>query len=224
MAYASASSPFAGVKGQNVLSKTTTTAPLLSPPLNQEPVLPLSSPFITSPTTPKLGSSTSAKSFGFGAFASASSPFASVAASKPPVLGSTLKLGRAKSPSRRGQSSAHPNAFSPYASGVQGFAIASKRARAGSPASSSRSSLERNGSFHALENNNTVFDSEPEDEQEDGRASSFGERLRAGRDDHDENKSEDEQTKVVLTEQDGGLYRLHIVLSVFMASFSSCDG
>ena len=213
------------MKGQNVFSKAATTPPLLSPPLNQAPVLPLSSPFNTSTTTPTLGSSPSAKSFGFGAFASTSSPFPSVTGSKSPVVQSTFKLDRAKSPSRRGQPSAHPNAFSPYASGVQGFAVAaSKRARAGSPNNSSRSSLERNGRFRARENSNGVFDSEPEDEKEDGRASSFGERLRAGRDDDDENKSEDEQNKVVLTEQDGGLYWLHIVLSDFMVSFSSHDG
>jgi len=92
------------------------------------------------------------------------------------------------------------NAFSSYATGgVQGF-HATKRARATSPSGgSSQSSLERKPGLNIL-NSNDDGDSEVEGEEE--KAVSFGEKLRAGRDDENEGNS-DEDKKLVLTEQEG---------------------
>lgn len=92
------------------------------------------------------------------------------------------------------------NPFASYAGRSHSFALpATKRPRAGSPGDSAGSSLERStpvvnafgGSGHGSEN-------EAEEEQE---ATTFGERLRAQKDDEDEGRSDEE--KVQLTEQDG---------------------
>ncbi|KAJ3781646.1 hypothetical protein GGU10DRAFT_390466 [Lentinula aff. detonsa] len=157
MAYASTSSPFASIKGQNIFSSSSnsssSTLSAIKTPLPSSPVLGKEQPL------PSAGT----KRTGFEAFASSSSPFASVARSKSPVLGgsgifgSTSVLGggtRAKSPSRRPAGSpsrsAHSftttsvsgssagtsakggrSAFTVYATGgVQGFALPlTKRAR-----------------------------------------------------------------------------------------------
>ncbi|RDB15350.1 Brefeldin A resistance protein [Hypsizygus marmoreus] len=206
MAYASTSSPFAAVKGQNIFSSSkapTPSPPLSTPVINQAPVTPLSSPFTAGPSEPSSSSLTPAmKRSGFEAFASSASPFSSVARSKSPVLGSTLKLGRNKSPPRRGNS-INSSAFSSYASGTQSFAIpAQKRARARSPSSSSRSSVERTQGINAFGAiNGGGSDSGAEDDKEE-RAVSFGEKLRAGKNYEDESKSDEDQQKVTLTEQD----------------------
>ncbi|EDR13928.1 uncharacterized protein LACBIDRAFT_305140 [Laccaria bicolor S238N-H82] len=210
MAYASTSSPFASVKGQNLFasSNSNKTPP---PPSIPAPAAPLSA------SIPKLGESstssntpTATKRSGFEAFSSSASPFASIKA-KLPVSGSTAKLGRAKSPPRR-TNTANLNATNPFASyagTAQSFAVPmQKRARAGSPNGSARSSLERNptvGVFGAstTTGNNNGSDSGAED---DGgyrsTHTSFGARLRAGKDEDEESKSEEEQSKVLLTEQD----------------------
>ncbi|KAL0953953.1 hypothetical protein HGRIS_005114 [Hohenbuehelia grisea] len=199
MAYASTSSPFASVKGKNIFTSTSTKASSPGPVASLAP-----SPFSSAATEPPssvTSTPTAAKRTGFEAFASSASPFATAAArAKSPS--SPGKLSRAKSPSRRANP-ANINAFSAYASGgMQGFAVPHpKRARAGSPGdSSSRSSLERPsgaiGAFDAF-----AADSGAEDDRED-RTQSFGEKLRAGKDDSDEARSEEEEPRVALTEQD----------------------
>lgn len=206
MAYASASSPFASVKGQNVFASSGAK----SPPLFSSSST-VSSPFIlgsseasssaVKPTASSQPSFTATKRTGFEAFASSSSPFAAVARSKSPVLGSTSKLGRNRSPVRRANP-ADANAFSSYASGgvSHGFSLpVTKRARAESPSGgSSRSSLERNPIFKAFGSGDSP-DSGAEDES-DNRAATFGEKLRAGKDDEDE--ASDEEPKITLTEQE----------------------
>ena len=84
---------------------------------------------------------------------------------------------------------------------MHSFAIpASKRARAGSPDGSSRSSLERNSTVGTYEGSPDGSDSGPEDDG-DNQTSSFGERLRAAKDYDDE--MFDGEPKVQLSEQDG---------------------
>ncbi|EIW75098.1 hypothetical protein CONPUDRAFT_85429 [Coniophora puteana RWD-64-598 SS2] len=162
MAYASTSSPFASVKGQNIFRPSPSPTPLSPTPRTSF----ASSPFpsfssistLGEPSTPKSSfaggsstttttTSTATKRTGFEAFASSGggSPFASAARAKsPPVFGSSYSsssgkatpsaLARSKSPSRRGSA----NAFATYASGgAQAFAPAPKRPRAGSPAGGS---------------------------------------------------------------------------------------
>ncbi|KAJ3889947.1 hypothetical protein GG344DRAFT_78307 [Lentinula edodes] len=156
MAYASTSSPFASIKGQNIFSSSanSVSSSAIKTPLPSSPVLGRAD------ALPSAGT----KRTGFEAFASSSSPFASVAKSKSPVLGgsgtfgSTNILGggaRAKSPSRRAagspsrsshssttttsvfgssvgsNSKGGSSAFTVYASGgVQSFALPlTKRAR-----------------------------------------------------------------------------------------------
>jgi len=77
---------------------------------------------------------------------------------------------------------------------------AQKRPRAGSPDGSAQSSLERNKSTSVFGETGKGSDSGEEEEQEEG-TTTFGEKLRAGKDDEDERWDED--SKVQLTEQDG---------------------
>ncbi|CAA7265139.1 unnamed protein product [Cyclocybe aegerita] len=202
IAYASTSSPFASVKGQNVFisaHKSTATPP---------PFSPSPAPSLAELSSTNNPSSTPAptKRSGFEAFASTSSPFATAAArAKSPILGSASKLGRAKSPPLRSGATVNSNPFASYVGPSQGFALpAQKRARAGSPDSSARSSSERTPSapamFGVLGQSSNGSDSGAEDEQEE--PTTFGERLRAHKDDEDENRSDEENGKVQLTEQD----------------------
>jgi len=149
--------------------------------------------------SPSVSTPTLVKRTGFEAFSGSSSPFASVSRIKSPVLGSTSKLGRAKSPPRR-TNSALSSTFSSYAGASQSFALpAQKKARAGSPDGSPRSSLERTPSLGVFGESSNGSESGADDEQEDCPMS-FGARLRAGKDGDGEIKSDDE--KVKLTEQD----------------------
>jgi Ran-binding protein 3 len=202
MAYASTSSPFASLKGKNVFTSTQSSTPSSSKgtPSYTPVTSPSPSPFVTALGESSSSSPTPAKRSGFEAFASSASPFTTAAASRQPVLGPH----RAKSPPRRGVNPANVSAFSAYASsGKQGFALPlQKRARAGSPGSSS--SLERNSTVGALGGNGA--DSGAEDGGEDN-PSSFGERLRAGKDDEEE--MADDGLK--LTEQEGGIYLLFMI-------------
>ncbi|KDQ61833.1 hypothetical protein JAAARDRAFT_31318 [Jaapia argillacea MUCL 33604] len=223
MAYASTSSPFASVKGANIFSSKKPSSPSSTP---FRPNSPLASPeassskisFQSSSThTPMFGndspSQTPAKRTGFEAFASSTSPFASATRSKSPAFGSStgpanssssLGFSRSKSPSRRSQQGSFSNAFSNYASGgAQAFAVpASKRARADSPASG-------NGFGSGSEAVVSVFDAGPtkdgDDGDEDGKEVSFGERLRASKDQEKEAEEEDEwngKGKCALNEQE----------------------
>ncbi|KAJ7716134.1 hypothetical protein B0H16DRAFT_1614505 [Mycena metata] len=197
MAYASSSSPFASVKGQNLFAskKTTPTVPFAAStplPVTSGTVSPFA-PVLAEPSSPPPSTKRAV-------FGSSSSPFAAATKAKQDVLGSTSKLGRAKSPPRRA-TPAGANAFSAYASsGVQGFALptANKRVRSGSPDDSGTSSLERaTPAGDALASNGSA-DSSAEDEH-DG---SFGAKLRAAKDEEEERKSDEEGAKPVLTEQE----------------------
>ncbi|KAL0574310.1 hypothetical protein V5O48_007648 [Marasmius crinis-equi] len=202
MAYASTSSPFASVKGQNIFSSSKPSSPKPGSPFSagtssSKPLSTLSTP----PGEPST-STTPAKRSGFEAFASSASPFATATRSKSPALGSSGKFGRSKSPPSRATPGAS-SAFSAYASsGMQGFALPpQKRARAGSPGSSS--SLERNSNTPLLggNGNGNHQDSGAEDERDD-RRSTFGERLRAGKDDDEGSGGDEDSPKMSLTEQE----------------------
>lgn len=198
MAYASVS-PFAlaAAKGTNVFSsgKNTPASVFASP----APSTPLSSFTSTSGEASSSPPKTLKRS-GFEAFASSSSPFSQAARSKSPVFGQTKPV-RAKSPPVR-SNSVNSNPFASYLGNNQGFAVpAQKRARADSPPESSQSSLDKNSTLNLLSPNRSQ--SPEEDEDSEGKDKSFGEKLRATRDeDEDSNKSEDD-TKLAFTEQEG---------------------
>ncbi|TFK29582.1 hypothetical protein FA15DRAFT_663724 [Coprinopsis marcescibilis] len=249
MAYASSSSPFASVKGKNLFASSTIAASLSSipptpvgtpklgessnqvaPSLNNSGFAAFSgssSPFasvarVKSPSLQSSGiSSSPPKRSGFEAFNSSSSPFASAARAKSPALGSSSKLGRAKSPPRKNNSFTS-SPFASYAAGMQSFAApapAPKRVRADS-LGSSRSS-ERGTNLNALNDHNHNNDSGGDSDE---KASTFGERLRAGKDD-EEDHDEDEQ-KVALTEQEvtTGEEEEETVMQVRGKLFSLQDG
>jgi Ran-binding protein 3 len=200
MAYASRNSPFTSVKGQNVFGSTkpASSTPSFGSPAPSTPATKSSSTFgqPSSASTPTL-----VKRTGFDAFSGSTSPFASVSRMKTPTIGSTSKLGRAKSPPRRTNSALSSTSFVSYAGASQSFALpAQKKARAGSPDGSSRSSLERTPSSGVFGESNNSSESGADDEQEDDRMS-FGARLRAGKDEDEEIKTDEE--KLNLTEQDG---------------------
>lgn len=170
MSYASAASPFASVKGQNVFSSAPSNDQKLSASSSTKHIsLPLdTTPIHASFTSPHSQSSfaafassqtclqqatpgTATKRTGFEAFAGSASPFASPflhARSKSPLGsngGKSNILGRSKSPSRR-TVGMNASAFTTYV-GIGAHAFSAphpKRARAESPnGGSSRSSLER---------------------------------------------------------------------------------
>ncbi|KIK96772.1 hypothetical protein PAXRUDRAFT_825609 [Paxillus rubicundulus Ve08.2h10] len=162
MAYASAASPFASVKGQNVFSGASPNNQFKKPPTSPSPTpsslpivthTPFSSRFTQSPfaalslSSPHTSlnqtpHSTAIKRTGFEAFVGSASPFApaspiSHTRSKSPFGNSSAKntvLGRSKSPPRRVKMGMNPSPFSPYASGgVQAFSVPHpKRVRADS--------------------------------------------------------------------------------------------
>jgi Ran-binding protein 3 len=148
-----------------------------------------------SPDTGVLASeSTPTKRTGFEAFAHEASPLSKAAHSKSPLFGSSSKWFNTKSSSHR--SSMTVDAFSAYASGgAQGFVPLPKRARAGSPS----------GSSTPLDANSTIGlpDTDGGGEEADCSHTTFGERLRAGRDEEGTSGDDDFQPKVVLKEQEG---------------------
>ncbi|KAG7445125.1 uncharacterized protein BT62DRAFT_951489 [Guyanagaster necrorhizus] len=192
-AYAATKSPFASVKGPNVFGSkksSSLSTPSVTPSVSSSslgtPVLGESSIASTSAATP-------AKRSGFEAFSSPASPFASIAQNKSSVLGGgTSKLGRSKSPTRRANST-NASAFSAYSGASQGFALpAFKRARAGSPAIAN---MEKKSNVSVLNGS----DSCTEEDSSDGKSASFGEKLRAGK---DQSGEEHETPKIALTEQE----------------------
>ena len=132
---------------------------------------------------------------GFEGFSGLVSPLRSAPRSNPP------SWERNKSPSRKSNTTSVA-AFSSYSSGkVHPFAIPSpKRVRASSPnGGSPGGSLERTTNLNDL----AAEPDESEDEDEiENEETTFGEKLRATRDDFDDGKV-DEEPKFVLTEQDG---------------------
>ncbi|KIO10844.1 hypothetical protein M404DRAFT_878217 [Pisolithus tinctorius Marx 270] len=224
MAYASAASPFASVKGQNVFFSASSNKNQPTSPIRASTSLPGSSNLTKSslPQTPlaslaqqtylqQTPTSTATKRTGFEAFAGSASPFSpSFGHSRPMSPGtanSRSAFVRSKSPVRRGTFSANSGAFSSYASGgTQGFVVPHpKRARAGSPSNgSSRSSLERKESIFfsapgSNENSTSGEEEEGEKEESEFAPSSFGERLRSAKDADD---SQSDREKEKLTEQE----------------------
>lgn len=195
MAYASTSSPFANVKGPSIFSSKPSpwgTASTSAVPMT-----------ISSPT-PVLGSSAvpgspprelSLKRTGFEAFASSSSPFAS-AAKRPKSPTPTVFGNRSKSPVRH-HSPARVNAFSVYATGgAHAFATpVPKRSGSGSPAPGESSGEAGPSALNPLSGSREK-DAHVEGASEKGV--SFGERLRASKDDDEES----EEKKLNLTEQE----------------------
>lgn len=210
MAYASTSSPFASVKGQNIFggSSKLTSLPLPKGPSPSSPSpspftakLSLSSPFATSSHAlgdPSASAPTATKRSGFEAFKGSVSPFASATRSKSPTSASSNPL-RPKSPPHRPPGAKSVSAFTSYASsGAQAFAVPMpKRPRAGSPDSSSKGSLERNSTLSAL---SAQEDKDAEHSRRDEGQLSFGEKLRAGKNAEEAN---DEDAKPELTTQQG---------------------
>ena len=201
MAYASTSSPFAAVKGQNVFSSS--KIPISSPiPSKFSTDLAQSASLPSKITAPKRS--------GFEAFASSASPFASVTRTKSPVLGSAFKLGKAKSPPpRRVIPAVTTSAFASYAGSNHGFTglSAHKRQRADSPNGSGPNSPVRmaipvidvlGGTRGRFRSSGDEADG---DDDDDEQPQSFSEKLRAAKDDEDLDNEDDE--KLRLTEQDG---------------------
>jgi hypothetical protein len=84
-----------------------------------------------------------------------------------------------------------------------------KRARADSPSGgSSRSSLERSSTLPFFGSNGAGDSGGEDDEDEEDKSVSFGEKLRAGRDDEDEAASDEERSKLALAEQEGAFSAL----------------
>ncbi|KAF8202406.1 hypothetical protein BJ912DRAFT_944731 [Pholiota molesta] len=154
---------FSSVKGNNIFGTSKSVSPFS--PFSGSPVpghLPLGqSPSFTTPAVAPVVP----KRSGFEAFASSSSPFATAARTNTHVLGSTSKLGRAVSPPTRTTPALSSNPFASYAGPSQGFSLpAHKRARAGSPDGSTRSSLERASEHNALKESRNVMTGEEEEE------------------------------------------------------------
>ena len=196
MAYASTSSPFASVKGQNIFGGGSKTS-IFSKSPSPSPAT-FTSPF-SKVTTPALGDSTptAAKRSGFEAFSGPASPFASTLRAKSPNAPGSGNALRSKSPGRRATTSKNSAAFTLYATGgAQGFAVSMpKRTRTGSPHGGS---LERSGSIPSTSDAKTDEEDE-EPGKHDGQLS-FGEKLRAGRD-----VADDEVAKPEFTSQEGAL-------------------
>ncbi|KAA1470155.1 hypothetical protein DENSPDRAFT_928660 [Dentipellis sp. KUC8613] len=190
-----------------------------SPPTASSP-----SPFASARFSPAPApAQTPAKRSGFEAFAAAASPFAN-AASRPKSPG----LARSKSPVRRGTPAASVGVFSAYAAGgAQGFAVpVAKRARAGSPGDALGLFAERRsesvggepaagaedaagGSGSSGRESKAGSRSREGSEEslvEREKEATFGERLRAGKNDHGHANGNEGgvlgERKVELTEQE----------------------
>lgn len=204
MAYSSTSSPFAAVKGKNIFGAK--AASPFSSVTAQSSTSSLGSAFGTSSSGPSSSNATGFARSGFEAFASSSSPFATAARSSGPVLGATSQLGRSQSPASKPSSTVNSNPFASYVGPGHGFAVpVPKRARAGSPDSSARSSLERApASTSVFGQSASALEAGEESggEEEEAEESSFGAKLRAGRDEEEEGLSDDENAKPILTEQE----------------------
>lgn len=202
MAYASTSSPFASVSGSSLFNKTQSppSSPFVSASTSFASAFASASPGTPSKSMTSAESPLPQKRTGFEAFASTSSPFASIAkrprSPPPPAFGGS-SLARSRSPSRHPTSARTGNTFSTSAftvyatGGAQGFSTPKPQSERASPAPSE-------GSTRAT----SVFDSgNKDDADQDSRngAVSFSERLRSQKDD-EENEDSD---KPKLTEQEG---------------------
>ncbi|KAH6915775.1 hypothetical protein BKA70DRAFT_469841 [Coprinopsis sp. MPI-PUGE-AT-0042] len=210
MAYASSSSPFANVKGKNLFASSKSSSAASSVPST-----PSARPVLGQGL--KLGESSNQAApapvrSGFGAFAGSSSPFANVARAKSPSA-------RSGSPSKRSGFEAFGSTSSPFASAARvkpaisrpkspprstnAFATSSfaSYATAGSPFAAASPSKPRS-SGNALDRkspDSVLGQKNDKEEEEEDKGASFGERLRAGKDDQAE---QEDEAKVSLTEQE----------------------
>lgn len=170
-------------------------------------------------------SPTGTKRTGFEAFASSTSPFAAAARSKSPTgFGRTNNqtalgagLGRSKSPPRRGAPFGSPSAFKSYAgSSSQAFAVPAppvkkQRQDPGSESSSETGEGADPAKVEGTSSLSSVFNGEgsPDGSEEESDKQTFGERLRAGKNDEDNIPagSDDEDSRVAVTEQEGWFYQ-----------------
>jgi Ran-binding protein 3 len=213
MAYASPKSPFASVLGGNIFSESKKQSffGATSPSPSETSLLPPFSEATSSTSKAKDGSpkipfvGTAAKRSGFEAFSGSASPFASVARSKSPLSTMSGPWNPNKSPTRRANS-INTIAFSPHSLGKAKLLSvpASKRPRALSP--------DDDPSEDA-----TVppGDGDPQDDLDEeygeNREATFGERLRSTGDDLEEGRSDEEQARPVLVEQESKYFRIFSV-------------
>lgn len=203
MAYASTSSPFAAVKGPNLFT-TSKASPWAIPSSSTAPK-PISTPVSSSSGASSPPRESSLKRTGFEAFASSASPFASAAKrpkSPTPSSASSSVFGhRSRSPARHhSPARAAVSAFSAYATGgAHAFATPSHR-RSGSGSPALGDGAEAGPSTSTAANPLAGGESESPEESENEKGVSFGERLRASKDEDEDDASE---KKLNLTEQEG---------------------
>ncbi|GJE93876.1 hypothetical protein PsYK624_100410 [Phanerochaete sordida] len=207
MAYASTSSPFSSVKGPSIFaSKSSPWASTSSSSSSTTAPKPIASPFPTlgsaSLSTETSGSppkESTLKRTGFEAFASSSSPFAS-AAKRPKSPTPMAAFGsRSKSPMRN-HSPARVSAFSAYATGgAHAFSTpAHRRSESSTPALGEDGSEATSSVLNSL-NPLGGTDNDSNEDSEGEKSVSFGERLRASKDDDDQ---EAEEKRLNLTAQE----------------------
>ena len=189
MAYASTSSPFASVKGSNIFKATTSST---------------SSIALASVNSAPSSSRTNApKRSGFESFQSSSSPFAAFSRSKSPVLGGTPKLGRAKSPPpRKAVSSMNASPFASYAGTASPFSTPmASRVAFGLPNSQSQGALDpaSGSALASFGSGQAAEDGSDSGDEEKEIPSTFGERLRASK---DEEEDDGEDSSVRLTKRE----------------------
>jgi len=189
MAYASTSSPFASVKGSNIFKAATSSAGSI--------------PLAGVDPAPSSSRTSVPKRSGFESFQSSSSPFAAFSRSKSPVLGGTPKLGRAKSPPpRKAVSSMNASPFASYAGTASPFSTpVASRVAFGLPNSQSQGALDpaSGSALASLGSGQTVGDGSDSGDEEKEAPSTFGERLRASK---DEEEDEEEDSAVRLTKRE----------------------
>ena len=198
MTYASRTSPFASVKGQNIFSSKPSTSIFAGDASTAQSTSQRRTGLAPAFGAPSTLTPTPTKRSGFEAFASPSSPFASFARAKSPFSqGTPAVLGRAKSPPRSLTTSAF--AGSPFASYVGSSHVfglpAQKRQQGESP--NGRGSHFPQGIATPT---TAVFGQAEHDsgDEEGDESQTFSEKLRAAKDD----EYEDEE-KPRLTERDG---------------------
>ncbi|KAJ7067825.1 hypothetical protein C8F01DRAFT_577251 [Mycena amicta] len=195
-AYASSSSPFAAVKGENLFKKAPSPSPFAA--VTPSVVASTSTRIISGQSSPTLPFSTTTpkRTPVFGS----PSPFGASAKAKQDVLGLTSKLVRAKSPVRRAAADAGSSAFSAYVSkGAQAFALAeSKPVLALVNGNGVKSDDSKSGSGSG----SGVEDGEDGETEPNSRAATFGEKLRASKDGDDKEEEDTDSDRMVFNEQE----------------------
>ncbi|GBE89643.1 predicted protein [Sparassis crispa] len=228
MAYASGSSPFSAASGPSIFGRKPPSSPWASlgatssghtsPSLTASTFSPMSvgtassSPFKESSSS-KESQNEVHKRTGFEAFASSTSPFASAAKrpkSPPPPLGGLGSLNRSHSPSRHSQARV-VNAFSAYATGgAHSFSAQTSTRSSGTNSPALGDGANSSTSVRASSSDSKpvglgIFaggkdeDDEEHDETQSDSGQTFGERLRAQK---DEEKISDDLGRPALTEQE----------------------